>query len=61
MQPGDSLWSIAAAHLPSPPSDPDIDTAWRTWYSTNAEVIGADPDLIMPGQQLRFPNPEMRR
>ena len=52
---GDSLWSIAADHLPPNPTDADIDTAWRAWYVANDDVIGDDPDLIQPGQQLLPP------
>jgi nucleoid-associated protein YgaU len=55
---GDSLWSIAAHHLPPDPSDADIDTAWRAWYSTNEQVIGDNPDLIKPGQLLLPPTTE---
>ncbi len=49
---GDSLWSIAAAHLPASATDADINTAWRAWYAANQTVIGADPDVILPGQRL---------
>ena len=52
---GDSLWSIAAAHLPQGASDAEIATAWPLWYRTNASVIGADPGRIMPGQVLAPP------
>ncbi|HYN74261.1 MAG TPA: hypothetical protein VES60_17340 [Nakamurella sp.] len=60
VQPRDTLWAIAARHLPSDATDAEIDTAWRTWYSANVEVIGADPDLIIPGQHLLPGTPEMR-
>ncbi len=53
---GDSLWSIAAHHLPPDSADTDIDSAWRAWYSTNQQVIGDNPDLIQPGQLLLPPN-----
>ncbi len=52
---GDTLWSIAAGHLPSGASAVDIDAAWRTWYSANRTLIGANPDVIQPGQQLVRP------
>jgi len=52
VRPGDTLWAIAARKLPADATDVDIDTAWRAWYSANTEVIGADPDLIIPGQHL---------
>ena len=44
VRPGDSLWSIA-------------DRRWRHWYAANRDVIGPDPDLILPGQRLRPPAP----
>ena len=50
-----SLWSIAAHRLPPDSTDADIDTAWRAWYLANEEVIGDNPDLIQPGQQLLPP------
>ncbi|WP_394435214.1 LysM peptidoglycan-binding domain-containing protein [Streptomyces sp. SGAir0957] len=39
---GDTLSRIAAAH----------GTGWQRLYTINRAVIGADPDLIMPGQRL---------
>ena len=57
--PGDTLWSVAQHHLPPDATDQEIDTAWRAWYSANVQVIGADPDLIQPGQLLLPPDPEM--
>ncbi|MEX5633621.1 LysM peptidoglycan-binding domain-containing protein [Parafrankia sp. FMc2] len=49
---GDSLWSIAARHLgPSATSD-QIAAEWPRWWSANADVIGPDPDVILPGQRL---------
>jgi nucleoid-associated protein YgaU len=53
--PGDTLWSIAAAHLPPDASDADVAAAVQQWYSANREVVGADPDLIRPGQHLEAP------
>jgi len=54
VRPGDTLWAIAAAALPAGSDAALIDRTWRAWYATNASVIGADPNLILPGQQL-FP------
>jgi nucleoid-associated protein YgaU len=45
---GDSLSKIAKQHLGDA-------NRWREIYETNREVIGANPDLIKPGQQLRLP------
>lgn len=52
---GDSLWTIAAAHLPASASTAAVDRAWRRWYAANRSVIGPDPDLIVPGQLLLPP------
>ena len=52
---GDSLWSLVARHLGPRASDRQIAMAWPEWYAANVDVIGPDPDLIRPGQQLRIP------
>jgi len=52
---GDSLWSIAARHLGADASDAEVAAAWPHWYARNADVIGPDPSLILPGQTLRAP------
>lgn len=49
---GDSLWSITARHLGPGASDAEIALAWPRWYAANRDVIGADPDDLVPGQQL---------
>lgn len=41
---GDSLSAIAA--------EEDIPGGWTTLYENNRETVGADPDLILPGQLL---------
>lgn len=53
VRPGESLWSIAASH--THPSD--VDARWRAIWLANRDLIGPDPDLILPGQQLRLPTP----
>lgn len=55
---GDSLWSIAARHLGADASDAEVDRSWREWFALNRDRIGADPDLILPGQVLRAPGPD---
>lgn len=55
VQPGDCLWSIAARALGADATDADIAAAWPRWYATNRNVIGADPNLLQPGQQLTPP------
>ncbi|MFB6549854.1 transglycosylase family protein [Streptomyces sp. NPDC056405] len=41
---GDSLWGIADSL--------ELDGGWRSLYVGNKEVVGADPDHILPGQTL---------
>ncbi len=53
--PGDCLWSIAEALLPSGVPDSQIDATWRALYEANASVIGSDPSLIHPGTVLVLP------
>lgn len=54
VQPGDSLWSIASAHL-GRPTDARVSAEWPRWYEANRAVIGEDPDLLHPGQVLLAP------
>lgn len=48
---GDSLWEIAARELPHA-DDREITEAWRAIWRANRDVIGANPGLIRPGQQI---------
>jgi nucleoid-associated protein YgaU len=52
---GDTLWDLAAAHLGPGADDAAIDAAWRADYAANRDVVGPDPDLILPGQVLALP------
>jgi nucleoid-associated protein YgaU len=56
---GDCLWHIAEARLlersGTPPPDGDIARAVHAWWAANADVIGPDPDHLLPGQVLRPP------
>lgn len=54
--PGDTLWDIAARELGGEPSNREIAERWPRWYASNRGVIGADPDLILPGQRLSPPD-----
>jgi nucleoid-associated protein YgaU len=58
---GDCLWHIAAdsllGQLGRLPSDGEIAAAVDAWWRANADVIGPDPDLLLPGQVLRAPGP----
>jgi len=49
---GDSLWDIAARHLGPDASAADVAVEWPRWHHANRDVIGADPDLLIPGQRL---------
>ena len=56
---GDCLWHIAAARLLDqlgrPPDDGEVAAAVQAWWRANADVIGPDPDLLLPGQVLLPP------
>ncbi|MFC4466996.1 transglycosylase family protein [Streptomyces xiangluensis] len=43
---GDSLWAIADSL--------DLQGGWPELYSANKHTVGADPDLILPGQRLEL-------
>jgi nucleoid-associated protein YgaU len=55
VQAGDTLWGIAAEHVPGRATPTRIARAWPRWYAANRAVIGDDPNLIVPGQHLRTP------
>ena len=70
---GESLWSITeellgagAAGAPTdpssggPPAQARVARAWPILYAANAESIGADPDLILPGTVLNVPEDILR-
>jgi LysM domain len=52
---GDTLWSIAARHLGAGATAAEITVEWHRWLATNRGLIGADPNLILPGQELLPP------
>ncbi len=53
---GDALWDVAARHLGPSATAADIAREWPRWYAANRGVIGADPDLIHPGDVLVPPS-----
>ncbi|MBW3638420.1 MAG: LysM peptidoglycan-binding domain-containing protein [Actinobacteria bacterium] len=59
VQPGDSLWRLAAQQLQAAgapaPSDAQVAQAWPSWWSANRDLVGDDPDLIRPGMRLSPP------
>ncbi len=56
---GDCLWDIAGAQLAGrlgrSPTGAEIARTTHAWWTANAEVIGPDPDVLLPGQVLRPP------
>ncbi|MFF1448783.1 transglycosylase family protein [Streptomyces sp. NPDC058274] len=46
VRPGDSLWTIADSL--------DLQGGWSELYADNKKSVGADPDLILPGQSLEL-------
>ena len=55
VKPGDSLWAIACRDLGGDASDTAVSRRWREIYAENAQVVGANPNLIYPGQRLVLP------
>lgn len=58
VQPGDSLWSIAAAQLPANASATAVAGEWPRWYALNRAEIGPDPSRLTPGELLHRPEQE---
>lgn len=67
VQAGDTLWGLArawlASQLPSeqsseqhPVSDAEIAEQWPRWYQANRNVIGDNPNVLVPGETLRPPS-----
>lgn len=58
---GDCLWHIAVSRLTDrhsqPPTDGEVAHEVHAWWTANADVIGPDPDLLLPGQVL-IPPPQ---
>lgn len=52
---GDSLWAIAACHLPAHADDAAVAAAWPVWFARNRVRLGPDPHLIHPGTRLVVP------
>lgn len=55
VRPGESLWQIAAHVLGEHAGPARVAAEWPRWYAVNSAVIGADPNLIRPGQMLTAP------
>ncbi|SDS27023.1 hypothetical protein SAMN04488570_1505 [Nocardioides scoriae] len=54
VRPGDSLWSLAHERLPAADAARLVG-AVRALHHANRSVVGPDPDLLRPGQLLRWP------
>lgn len=54
---GESLWTIAARELGPGASAVEIAARWPLWHQANRNVIGADPNILLPGQLLSPPPP----
>lgn len=55
VRPGDSLWSLARRHLGPRADDGQVAVVVARTHRLNLDVVGPDPDLLHPGQQLRWP------
>ncbi|MDZ4834652.1 MAG: LysM peptidoglycan-binding domain-containing protein [Candidatus Melainabacteria bacterium] len=49
VQSGDNLWNISKDHLGGGQN-------WHSIYDQNSHIIGSNPDLIQPGQNLAIPD-----
>jgi nucleoid-associated protein YgaU len=55
VRPGDTLWAIAARHLPTTATAAAVERAWPVWFHRNRGALGPDPHLIHPGTRLTVP------
>lgn len=59
VRPGDTLWQLARSSLQqsseAAPGTAEVAAAWPSWWAANRDVIGDDPDLLLPGTVLRPP------
>ncbi len=56
VRPGDTLWHLAEVRLPSSAPATRVAALVTLVHHRNRAVIGADPDLIRPGQPLVLPH-----
>jgi nucleoid-associated protein YgaU len=59
VEPGDSFWSIAE-DVVGGEREREVGRYWRTLVEANRSrlVDPANPDLLVPGQELTLPDPE---
>src|SRR5829696_3428389 len=55
VNPGDSLWVISQQRLEPDPDPEQIMNEVGRIYELNQDLIGNDPNLIFPGQELLLP------
>ncbi|GAA1736796.1 LysM peptidoglycan-binding domain-containing protein [Aeromicrobium alkaliterrae] len=55
VQAGDCLWDLARRHAPAGTPDAALARLTALWHEQNLAVIGADPDVLVPGQVLVVP------
>ena len=55
VNPGDSLWTISQRRLEPDPNPEQIMNEVGRIYELNQDLIGNDPNLIFPGQELLLP------
>lgn len=55
VRPGDCLWSLVEAHLGYGATLAEISDEVDRWWDRNADIIGTDPDLLIPDQVLVIP------
>ena len=53
---GDTLWDLASRSLGGDPTDAQVLAETLRWHAANRDVIGDDPDLLLPGQTLVRPS-----
>jgi nucleoid-associated protein YgaU len=55
VRPGDTLWHLTERRLPASATPAAVAEGVSRMHELNRTVIGADPDLIRPGQSLVLP------
>lgn len=65
VRPGDTLWGLATDLLSArtgvvPPTQMSIAGLVQKIHDSNRSVIGSDPDLLLPGQELSLPRTEIQ-
>ncbi|GAA1341864.1 LysM peptidoglycan-binding domain-containing protein [Arthrobacter roseus] len=55
VKPGDCLWTLAATQLGPAATDKQIADQWQLWYTANRDLVGPNPDVLLPGIVLTSP------